>query len=157
MAEKFNHENERHGASEEILDEVRSMLRKAEEERKVLWEENSQEFIIKFPDWHREYSKRNLLKSAEAERNIGILKKNPGLHETKEDEHTYSITTFQRIVHVPKWGKVPLGEDSKNERIQDVVRAFLSNPSAGEKGEIQKTIRRSEVDKTGDLDNNIAE
>ncbi|TSC82726.1 MAG: hypothetical protein G01um101420_84 [Parcubacteria group bacterium Gr01-1014_20] len=156
MSEKFNQENERHGAPEEALGEVRSMLNKAQGERKVLWEENSQEFIIKFPDWHRKYSKHNPLKAAEAERNIRVLKKNPGLHETSEDENTYSITTFERMVHVPKWSKVPFGDNSKSERIQDIVRAFLLNPSAGEKGEIQKTIR-SEVDKTKDLDNNIAE
>ncbi len=143
MSEKFNTESERRGASEEVLEKARGILKKAQEEGKILWEENAQEFIIKFPEWHRKYSKHNPLKAAEAERNIEVLKKNPGLHETTEDENTYSLTTFDRVIHIPKWEEISLSGfvDGKLD-VDKMIKVFLENPAAGEKGEISETAQK---------------
>ena len=79
------------------------------------------------------------------------------MNEIKEDENIYSIRTFERIVHIPKWEEIPLSgfEDGKLD-IDKMIEVFLENSSAGSKEEISETaskIKAEEVEKKQEKDN----
>ena len=79
------------------------------------------------------------------------------MNEIKEDENIYSIRTFERIVHIPKWEEIPLsGFESGKLDIDKMIKVFLENPSAGSKEEISETaskIKAEEVEKKREKDN----
>ena len=106
MPEKFNHFEQRKGADEAGLSEVRILLKEYENAGKIKWEETDREFVISFED-------------------------------------------RKRVLHVPKWGKIPLEEGREfsggsEEKIKHIVEALLENPEAGEKGKILETIHEIE-------------
>ena len=155
--EKYDPENERKSAQPEKINKIREVLEKAKAERKIEWEETEDEFIIKFINWRRDYSKHNPLKKGQAEKNIKLLEKYWKLRDAKEDEDIYSIKTFERIVHVPKWEEISLpGFQGGKLDIDIMIKVFLENPAAGQEEKISKTaenIKAQEVEKNQEKDN----
>lgn len=59
MFEKINHNDERKPVREEGLEKIREILNQAKNEKKIVWEETGDEFIIKFGQLERQGSEPN--------------------------------------------------------------------------------------------------
>ena len=81
--------------------------------------------------------------------------KKVGEIEWTENTEEFVLKFKEREIHVPKWAKTPIMNNVSGETssapLERVIKAFLVNPEAGEKGELRKTI--GGIDKKEDSDN----